>query len=214
MSRADDAHRLAQQRLATLVAERLGLVIAGLPDPASQQGMDTYHRAALPLVAGGQRHAAQLAFAYLARLVARDPSRQPPSLVRALEPVAVTTDSAVTRSPMLRLWYQLGQGAELAEAQQVAASYAHELSSNDLHAATRSGLDEAARSTDQRIGGWRKVLSGDACEWCQKVGAERVYHSADSVPFHARDHCSVAPVLESETVRHPLRGFPMIAQTA
>lgn len=191
---ADRAHRLAQQRLATTVGARLDAMIRALPDPMAQSSMDAYNRAAAKLVAGAQRRSAQLSIAYLGTIV---PPRRPPSPDAAIEDVRVTQESPVTRSPILRVWGLVTAGTALVAALENAGAYASTLSSNDLAVAERGGLGEAADASGERIVGWRKELSDDACDWCQGI-ADQLFSGADLVPFHPNDACSVAPVLEGE----------------
>jgi hypothetical protein len=197
MARASDrAHRLAQKQLDALAGRSLTSLLASLDaEPGNQTAMDTYNLASLRVVGGLQRRSAQLAFAYVRTISA--PTR-PPSLNRALEGVAVDDQSPVTRSPVLRLWREVGQGIERAAAVQTASAYAATLASNDLAVAERGGLAEAGDAADMPIRGWRKELAANACEWCILVGAERIYNEADTVPFHANDECSVAPVFVGE----------------
>jgi hypothetical protein len=192
---ADRTHRRAQRRLYDQVAATLAALIDALQDPRAQTAMDIYNRAATRTVGGGQRRAAQLAFAYLATLA---PPVQPASVERALRGVLVDSGSAVARSPILNLWSALDEGTPVAQAKQAAGSYAGALASNDLAVAERGGLDEGARASGERIVGWRKELDPNCCDWCQQVADERVYRSADSVPFHERDRCSAAPVFAGE----------------
>jgi hypothetical protein len=191
----DRQHRKAQRRLGAATEQSLRRIITGLPEPESQSAMTLYSRSATPLVAGAQTRSAGLALAYMGRTA--KPQRTP-SLQRALRGVIVTTASPVATSPVLRLWAQLEEGVTPAEAALVAASYAWALASNDLAVAERGGLDEGASASGQRIIGWRKEVDPDCCDWCQLVANERLYSSADSVPFHERDQCSAAPVLEGE----------------
>lgn len=170
-------------------------MLQALPAPRAQQSMDAWNIAAMRTVAGGQRQAAYFAFAYLAQLRAM---RRAPSLERALEGVLVTRSSPVASSPVLRLWRLLDEGQEEAVAVTDAGNYAAWLSSNDLQVAQRGGLNEAASASGGRIVGWQKELSASACDWCQTVGAERLYSSADAVPFHANDTCGVSPVFGEE----------------
>lgn len=194
MAARDRAHRDAQARLADLVETRLGAILDALEAPMEQSGFDAYSRAATLTVAGGQRQAAQLAIAYVARGA---PLVRPPSAVRAIEPVRVTAESPVTRSPMLRLWGQVAEGVAFADALASSRGFAAELASRDMLVAQRAGLDEGASASGRQIVGWRKELSGSACDWCQMV-AEGSYGSADAVPFHEHDLCSVSPIYEGE----------------
>lgn len=197
MSAVDIAHRAAQVGLRERVGSGLGALLANLPEPESQAAMEAYSRAALPLVAGGQRSAAMLALAYMERVA---PGRGA-SLERALRGVQVDAEAPVVRSPVLRLWGLLADGADPSEATAASASYADALASGDLQVAERSGLMEGASASGREVIGWRKQLAGSACEWCRLVGFERVYNSAETVPFHDRDSCGVAPVLGAESER-------------
>jgi hypothetical protein len=192
---ADRAHRRAQRQLASVVERRMRALVVGLDAPESQSAMTAYSRAAVPLVAGAQTRSATLSLAYMRQVAT---PRRTPSIERALRGVLVTAESPVATSPVLRIWGLVEQGMTVGEAQVAAASYAWGLASGDMAVAERGGLDEGATASGERIIGWRKELSPDSCDWCQLVGAERIYSSADSVPFHERDECSVAPVFESE----------------
>jgi hypothetical protein len=191
----DRAHRRAQRQLGVVVERRLRGLIAGLPEPEAQSAMTLYNRTATPLVAGAQMQSASLAIAYVGR---RAKPRRAPSIGRALRGVAIDAASPVATSPILRLWGLVEQGATVSEAQLAAASYAWGLASNDLAVAERGGLEEGGAVAGERVIGWRKEVDPSCCDWCQLVADERIYSSADSVPFHERDQCSVAPVFESE----------------
>ena len=192
---ADQVHRRAQVRLAEVTAARLKAVLERLPDPTGQEAMDDYNRAAVPIVAGGQTRAAQVAVGYIATLAA--PTRTP-SVARAVRGVLVDKDAPVARSPVLRLWKLVEEGSAIADAVTAAGSYAEALASNDLQAAQHAGLEEGASSAGQRIVGWMKELDPECCDWCRLVGEERVYYRADTVSSHERDKCSVRPVFEGE----------------
>lgn len=210
MAAADDAHRAAQQRLSDVTTAHLARLVDALPDTRGGSVLDVYTRVAAPLVAGAQTRSAALAAGYLAMIIgtpAASPGFDP---ARALADVRVTAASPVAYSPILRLWYLLDNEVESAVAHEQAGSYAGELATNDLHAAQRAGLDDAAHAHGDRIVGWRKELSADACSWCRKVGADRVYRSADTVPYHPRDHCAVAPVLAADATRNPIRGYRQV----
>lgn len=174
-------------------------LLVHLPDPSSDEAFALYEHAAVRLVGGAQRRSATFAIAYLVQLAPPAPAAEPPSVARALEGVAVGAASPVARSPVLRLLARLKDGDAEPLARQAAGSYAGELGTGDLHAAMRGGLDEAARAGERKIRGWRKELSAEPCPWCVTIasGGGR-YHRADTVPFHPRDHCSVAPVFVDE----------------
>jgi hypothetical protein len=196
----DERHRIRQQRLAGRLATRLEMLVATW-ETLAQEEVEAYHDGAYPLVAGGQREAARLAAAYgrtLGEQALGVPSLPGPTdIVGALlnSGVGVTPESRSLVAPPLRARSLVAEGATLAEAKLEAAEYAGQLGSLDLQAAQRVGLEQGVHAGGKRVVGYRKVLAGGACSWCREVGGERVYHSADSVPFHRNDACSVAPVL-------------------
>jgi hypothetical protein len=188
-----------QERLAeTLEAALMGLLLR-LPEPATEDAFERYARQAVRLVGGAQHRSATFAMAYVAQLSPPAPLRPPPTTDRALAGTAVTAASPVARSPVLRLLARLKDGDDELVARQAAGSYAGALGTGDLHAAERGGLDEAARAGTRRITGWRKELSVDPCPWCVTIasGGGR-YRRAETVPFHERDRCGVAPVFADE----------------
>lgn len=174
-------------------------MIGALDDPEADDAIERYAPVATRIVGGGQERSALFAIAYVSKLAPRARSKSAPTVARALDGVLVTAESPVARSPVLRLKSLLSEGVEEAEARQAAASYARGLATGDLQSAERGGLQEAARASAKRVKGWRKVLSSSACPWCVKIadGGGR-YKAADTVPFHARDECGVAPVFEEE----------------
>ena len=74
-----------------------------LPEPSSDEAFALYERESARLVGGAQRLSATLAMAYVAQLSPPAAGREPPTAERALDGVAVTAASPVTRSPVLRL---------------------------------------------------------------------------------------------------------------
>ena len=177
----------------------LAALLLAIRDPSSDEAFELYAAQAATVVGGAQRRSALFAIAYLAQL--SPPAREtPPATVdRALTGTAVTAASPVARSPMLRLLARLKDGDDELLARQAAGSYAGALATGDLHAAERGGLDEGARAGRRQIRGWRKELSVDPCPWCVTIasGGGR-YRRAETVPFHERDRCGVAPVFVDE----------------
>ena len=196
MAPQDRRHRFVQERLSKALEAALMAVLLRLPEPSSEAAFERYAAEALRLVGGAQQRSALFAMAYVAQL---SPQREPPAADRALDGVGVTAVSPVTRSPLLRLLARLKDGDDELLARQAAGSYAGELGSGDLHAAERGGLDEAARTGTRRIVGWRKELSPEPCKWCTTIAAGGGrYRRAETVPFHARDRCGVAPVFADD----------------
>jgi len=146
------------------------------------------------LVAAGQLTAARLAGAYLSALIGRGPARGYPDPARVLGGALVTADTPSATSPILRARRELAAGSAFPTALAVAAGYGATLALGDMSTASRLGLDAGAEAHGRRMR-FRKELSGSACEWCVEVAGE-TYGSADAVPFHAGDRCSVVPELE------------------
>jgi hypothetical protein len=174
-------------------------MLLGLQDPGTDEAATAYATAAARYVGGGQRRSAQLAIGYLNVLSPPPAGAQPASVDRALHGTLVGLDSPVATSPLLRLLARLADGDEELVARQAAGSYAGALATGDMQAAQRGGLAEGARVGGRKVRGWRKELSADPCEWCINIasGGGR-YRHPDTVPFHQRDHCGVAPVFADQ----------------
>jgi len=202
----DERHRLAQRLLSAQVDRALAGLVDQL-DTLSEAELAAYHDAAYPIVAGGQRQAATYGAGYGLELT-RQPGVQPTALELAgalqRSGVMVTPESRSLVAPVLRTRRLVNEGATLGEAKQQAATYAAELASGDLNAAQRVGIDEGAAAGGADVAGYRKETGGDACDWCRGVADDRLYSSADSVPFHAHDRCSVSVVLDRD--RPPAAG--------
>jgi hypothetical protein len=192
----DERHRDRQAQLAERLARSLTLIIATW-QTLSQAEVNAYHDRAFVLTAGGQLSAARLAAGYGLTLTRR-PRASPSSLdvsgALGRSGVGVTPESRSLVAPPLRARGLVAEGATLAEAKLEAAEYAGQLGSLDLQAAQRVGLEEGVAAGGARVVGYRKELAGGACEWCRET-AQTTYRTADAVPFHRNDACSVAPVL-------------------
>jgi hypothetical protein len=192
----DERHRDRQQELSVRLARSLGLLVATW-ETLSQDELEGYVAAAYPRVAGGQRQAARLAAGYGLTLTRRPGvPTSATDLAGALREsaVEVTAESRSLVAPPLRARHLVAEGATLLEAKADAAEYAGQLSGLDLQAAQRVGLEEGVTAGGARVVGYRKQLAGGACDWCRETSAT-VYGSAEAVPFHRNDACSVAPVL-------------------
>lgn len=194
----DRRHRERQAALVDGVAGRLDRLVRSSPD-LEQPTIDRYVRAAYPAVAAGQYAAAGLGAGYLAVLVPRTPrtARRPVDVDGALarSGVLVTPESRSLVAPMLRARALTADGLELGAALETAGNYAGTLSSYDLQAAQRVGLDAGAAAVDAKVEGWQKDPGPGACSWCVALAAE-VYADPDAVPFHDFDKCGVVPAID------------------
>lgn len=197
----DELNRKRQLGMQERVAAGLGALLAAMPD-LGEDALAGYVGRAFPVVAGGQHAAASSAAGYGVAIAALAGHRikRAVDVEHALERsgVLVQPDSRSLVAPVLRARALVDEGAAMPAAVEQAASYAHALTSGDLQAAQRVGVEEGTSSTGARVRGYRKEVDPACCPWCELVGADRVYKGADSVPFHDRDRCSVSPVLEGE----------------
>lgn len=199
MSRLGETHRVRQLALREELARRLGVLLGRVVD-TSDTDVAGYIAAAHPLVEGGQRAAASFSAAYGeagARRASRSSRRRPLDVAGALgrSGVLVTPSSPSIAAPVLRAMHLSATGTPLVAAVAQAASYAYGLSSNDLQAASSVGMQEGVEASGSRILGYSKDTAPGCCEWCGSWEGE-VFDTADAVPFHARDTCSVAPVYQ------------------
>lgn len=189
-----ERHHVRQRAIATVVYERLGAILRSLTD-LSEESLARYQQEAYPTVRGGQRVAADTAAAYTSMLGGR--AVRPVNVDGALlaSGALIEPDARSLVAPVLRARSLVAEGAVMAAAVVTAGGYAAGLASGDLQTAVRVGAEEGAGASGLRVRGWTKALSGDACSWCQTVAAD-TYRSADSVPFHQNDNCTVEPVLD------------------
>lgn len=187
-------HRDRQRAVTAAVGARLAAALRNLPD-VSDESSARYVAQAVPVIVAGQRTAATLAAGYVRALApATGPLERPVDLT--LGDLAVTADTAWVASPIIRARAKLAAGNTYLAAIDAAASYAEGLASGDLAVAQRLGLEAAAGASGAGVRGWVKEADGAACRWCQDV-AQGVYSSAESVPFHDNDRCSVAPLFDA-----------------
>lgn len=206
----DAAHVGRQRALQNAVAASLRVLLAGMPD-LDEPALAEYVDGAYPLVAGGQREAADTAAGYIGALaVGRARAlEQPYRPARVLDVFGALTKSGVlvqpdSRSlvaPVLRARAVVAEGELEAVALEQASSYAAGLSSNDLQAAQRVGLGEGSTASGLHPSGWAKTPAGSACKWCRSI-ADNVYRHPDEVPFHDHDRCGVGPALDDSDLEY------------
>lgn len=177
-------------------------MLGGLGD-LTQADLEQYVNAAYPTVAGGQKVAADHGAGYITALV-RERLRARASTVDVAgalrkSGVIVTPESRSLVAPVLRARALVAEGESLPSALKAASSYAGALSSLDLQAAQRVGLNEGARAAEVAVEGWVKETGPTACEWCIAVSGQ-TYGDAEAVPFHENDQCVVVPELGSADV--------------
>lgn len=188
VSRADELHQQAQSRLRAAARRLVAALVLAVPLDDVAMARD-FPVAVSRVVAGGQWQAARLALAYIRAHVA--PLR-PPNLAAALEDVLVTPESAHALAGLEQLRQLLEQGVDEPVARQTAGFQAGNIASTDVQAASRAGLDEAARAAGRPEVMWRLQPGPSACEWCTFIaGTGARYLSAESVLI---PHSPVNPI--------------------
>ncbi len=140
---------------------------------------------AAPIVYAGQSRAIDTQLAYLRALVGEEIAFDRAQLL-ALSTVDLS-------EPFIGLAVALRDGSDLRSALTAGRDRAASLGDTAVSHAARSA--STALDGHHRIGGWRRVLSANPCDWCVTVAGQR-YRTAESAAFgHASCSCGVAPYL-------------------
>lgn len=151
--------------------------------------------AAVPLVEGAQAATAALVAAYLATLGRAATGQAAPPLraasskmvgLRGIETVEVY------QRPTRYARFLIGEGKPAAEALLLARRRAEILAETDVILTQRQATLEVV-NTDDRIVGYRRVLTGQSCAFCAAASTQR-YHREQLMPIHGRCDCGVAPI--------------------
>jgi hypothetical protein len=158
---------------------------------------DSFIAAATPMVAGAQQAMAAMTDVYLAAILSD-------LLGEPVEPAGVTLGDdlrgvpavEVYRRPFIQIWTDLAGGALLKAAIQAGLRRAEGLAATDLQLAkTHSSRIALAGRGDERIVGYRRVLTGaENCAMCVLASTQR-YHVEDLLPIHPACDCAVAPIV-------------------
>lgn len=174
--------------------------VAGLWDRLgglTDEQADAFIAAALPVVAGAQTATGGLVAAYISTLtglVTGEPAR--PAAIRpadlstgALRGVAA---AEVYRRPAVAARTAIANGRSPQEAFRFGRNRASDLAETDVILAQREATVRSV-SLDERIVGYRRVLTGRSCAFCATASTQR-YRTADLMPIHDRCDCGVAPI--------------------
>lgn len=159
--------------------------------------LSAFVRHAVPVVAGAQRTAVDLMAGYLtavATMVLRDRT------VIAIPPAAVLEQlrggiplAEVYARPVITMRTALANGSSLDDARAAGRARATSAANTDVVLANRQAVATGTAS-DDRIHGYRRVLTGTSCELCA-VASEDTYGSGDLMPIHNHCDCGVAPII-------------------
>lgn len=162
----------------------------------SDENAERFTFSAVPVVRGGQVAIARLVAGYLALLtrLAVGASR-----AAAVDPRTVTTEalrgvdaSEVYRRPIVTARTAVAEGKPLPEALRLGRDRLERIVDTDVALAQRQATVEVI-GPDDRIVGYRRVLTGASCALCATASTQR-YRKAELMPIHGRCDCSVAPI--------------------
>lgn len=152
----------------------------------------------IPMLEAGREHIAQLTAQHLAvsttlaaeRRLARD-------VAPLIEPVGSPRgipDTELWRRPFASTWTALSRGKPLDEAVAAGARRADSIATTDLQLAKTTAARQVL-SGDQRVVGYRRVLTGsESCARCVLASTQR-YHKGDLLPIHPGCDCGVEPIV-------------------
>lgn len=97
------------------------------------------------------------------------------------------------RSPFITHWKHLKDGDTWADARSAGIRQAEVIGYDST---VRAADHVVAAGTIDRIVGWRRVLVGETCAWCQRVAAQR-YRTKDTAlrVRHNRCDCEIVPIV-------------------
>jgi hypothetical protein len=190
----DQAHRLAQLRLGTLLLVALRAVWPLLDPHDLDNTAPGWLTAVVPLVNQHRSHSSLLAGAYLSA-ARHEAIGAPlvPILAAAATPAAVATSMLVTgpysiKANMARRAVPLADALDIAEARTGAAGMRHALDGG------RETIVETTKR-DPRARGWTRIASGNACAFCASLAGQEAF-TEEGAAFEAHDACGcmAAPV--------------------
>ena len=166
-----------------------------------------FTNAVLPVVLGAQRQIGSLTQAYVTFLIADmtgDTARRPAADVATGAVLRNGVDPAeVYARPIRKVWKSLAAGRGLNAALDDAALRLDQILSTDLQLA-KTHASRAVMADDERVVGYRRVLTGiKTCGLCVVASTQR-YHRGDLLPIHPACDCAVAPVIGTDDPGHIL----------
>ncbi len=174
--------------------------VAGLWDRLgglSDEDAARFLAAVLPVVAGAQSATGGLVAAYIATLtglVTEEATRPVP-----IRPADLSTEalrgvpaSEVYLRAVVSARTAISRGRSPQEAFRAGRERAADLAETDVILAQREATVWAT-SADERIVGYRRVLTGRSCAFCATASTQR-YRTEDLMPIHDRCDCGVAPI--------------------
>lgn len=172
--------------------------------------VDAFTVAAVPLVLGAQAATARLVAGYIAmltRLVEEEAATPAAVSDVAVDVIRGVAAAEVYARPVITMRAALAEGKQFAEALELGRQRAEQIADTDIALAQREATVQAI-GADERIVGYRRVLTGRSCSFCATASTQR-YRKAQLMPIHGRCDCGVAPIFGTsdpgQVINKPLR---------
>lgn len=172
-------------------ARRVGLLwdqFGGL----DQKALEQFPTQAAPVVAGAQAAAAAFVAAYFAVLLGPHNVRLP-AIDRSQLTTRPTPPIEVYQRAIITARKAIADGHPFPDAMRIGRERATSTADTDVVLAQRSATLQLVRN-DERIVGYRRVLTGQSCAFCATASTVR-YRTDQLMPIHNRCDCGVAPIL-------------------
>lgn len=186
-----EAHRLAQARLGARVVQAMRAVWPLLDVTDLDDSFERWLRTATVIIGGQRTMSARLAANYVQtfKTLELGASTSPPPLILA-EPAAaaaIATSMVVTGPASIKS--AIGRGVQPAKAMEVAEARS---AASAMRHALGGGRDTITGivAADRDAQGWRRVTSGNSCDFCSLLAGRGAVYGAESATFHAHDGCS------------------------
>lgn len=145
-----------------------------------------------PLVTSAQANALRLLAAYLSAAAGNRPTTIDPRPYTGPAVRSAATALDVWERPFVTTWAALRDGASFTDALAAGRERASTLAQTDVQLAMRNATRDAL-AADDRVAGYRRVLTGSSCAFCAAASTQR-YRSEQLMPLHSRCDCTVAPI--------------------
>lgn len=146
----------------------------------NRRDVEQFVREATPFFRAGRSEAIDLTAGYLSEVTGKAPPV-----------VDLATTAADVEAPFLRTWHLLKGGNPWDVARQSGASQADMVGYDHV----QQGAADRMANPGTKTRGYRRVLSPNACEWCQVV-ATKLYKTAETARFgHKKCKCRVVAIV-------------------
>lgn len=186
----------------TLRSNTLGFVERSWESLGSYKDADMarFVRTVVPVVEGAQLRASAMAEGYLRALLGSMGAQGPTVGVTPQQAATAAlrglSGQALWERPFHTVWWGLSRGISFDDAKQSGLSRALNLASTNLQLA-KTQMSQRVLSANQRVTGYKRVLSGkEDCALCS-LAAKNTYHKAELLPIHGGCDCNVAPIVGS-----------------